>query len=282
MSRRRKSFAEKRRARQAMKRDRLDKLESRNTITEPVSLLGLATGSVRGMVQFGLMQADGGGLRAMARLAQQAQQGPTPISKALSAADNSVPMRIVLPDTLSVLGLGAGGSASSSSAGALAGTGAVGTIVSRNSSATALKDGANAPSKKGLVHTDTSPAFELVTLDFNDGSVMVPGHDQLATPGGSVNLMAQVRDTATGTYTYSWNTTGFSDATSISGSSTAPACSWPVRLRSPDTTLQSSSTPARSKPRSTCRATIRIFQGSRSIMIRWRRMPSRSSSPSTR
>ena len=49
---------------------------------------------------------------------------------------------------------------------------------------------------------------------------MVPGHDQLATPGGSVDLRAQVRDSATGTYTYSWNTTGLTDATSISGSST--------------------------------------------------------------
>ena len=58
-------------------------------------------------------------------------------------------------------------------------------------------------------------------MDYNDGDVMVPGHDQLATPGGSVNLMAQVRDSATGTYTYSWDTSGLSDATSISGSSTS-------------------------------------------------------------
>ena len=329
MSRRRKSFTEKRRARLAMKWDRLDKLESKNTITEPISLLGLATGSLRGMVQLGLMQADGGGLLTMARLTQQAHQGLTPIAKAPATSDTSVPMGILVPDTgssgaagggttvqdpyqgalrpqgesdsalvqlningsdssqaaglsapwhpaapsggggampprggsggpsaalvaasspggsgggslrstpsapgstssagassalLSTLGLGAGGSASSSSAGALAGSGAAGTTVSRNSSASALNGGANAPLKKGLVHTDTSPAFELLTLDFNDGSVMVPGHAQLATPGGSVNLMAQVRDTATGTYTYSWNTTGLSDATSISGSSTS-------------------------------------------------------------
>jgi hypothetical protein len=38
----------------------------------------------------------------------------------------------------------------------------------------------------------TSLAFELVTLHYNDGSPMVPGFDQLATPGGSVDLRAQV------------------------------------------------------------------------------------------
>jgi hypothetical protein len=312
MSRRRKSFTEKRRARLAMKWDRLDRLETKSTITEPISLLGLATGSLRGMVQLGLVQADGdnGGLLAMAQIARQAQQGLTPVAKAPLAADNLVPMGSVAPDTgssdavgggamtvqypslgasppqgesgpalvqlnvsgsgssqsagvsapchpaapsdgggampgrggsggpsaalvaasspggsgggssrsspsapastssagasstlLSVLGLGAGGSAPSAAGGG-AGAGAVATTVSRNSSATTLNGGTSTPSKKGLVHADTSPAFELVTLDFNDGSVIVPGHNVLATPGGSVNLMAQVRDTATGTYTY--------------------------------------------------------------------------------
>jgi hypothetical protein len=296
------------RSRLAMKWDRLDKLESKSTITEPISLLGLATGSLRGMVQLSLVQADGGngGLLAMAQVARQAQQGLTPVAKAPPAAGNPVPMGIVVPETgssgsggggmavqdrslvalppkadsspalvqlnisgsgssnaagpsapwhpaapsggggempgrggsggpsaalvaasssgggssrsspsapastssagasstlLSVLGLGAGGSAPSAAGGG-AGAGAVATTVSRNSSATTLNGGTSTPSKKGLVHADTSPAFELVTLDFNDGSVIVPGHNVLATPGGSVNLMAQVRDTATGTYTY--------------------------------------------------------------------------------
>ena len=49
---------------------------------------------------------------------------------------------------------------------------------------------------------------------------MVPGYQQLATPGGSVDLRAQVRDSATGTYTYAWATSGLSNATSISGAST--------------------------------------------------------------
>ena len=100
MSRRRKSFTEKRRARLAMRWDRLDRLESRQTITEPVSLLGLATGSLRGMVQLGLAQADGGNgeLLTMARLAQQAQQATTPIAKAPAAPVSSVPIGIVVPE----------------------------------------------------------------------------------------------------------------------------------------------------------------------------------------
>jgi RHS repeat-associated protein len=124
---------------------------------------------------------------------------------------------------LSVLGLGAGGSAAGG-AGAPGG-GMAATTISRNGAATALHSGSTAggvgSSHAGLFVPDVSPSFELITLDANDGDVMVPGHDQLATPGGSVNLMAQVRDSATGTYTYSWNTSGLSDATSISGSSTS-------------------------------------------------------------
>ena len=65
-----------------------------------------------------------------------------------------------------------------------------------------------------------APAFTLITLDYNDGSDFVPGAEQLATPGGSVNLRAQVIDSASGTYTYSWTTAGLTDATSISGAST--------------------------------------------------------------
>jgi hypothetical protein len=45
MGHRRRSFTERRRARLTMKWDRLDKLESKNTITEPISLLRLSTGS---------------------------------------------------------------------------------------------------------------------------------------------------------------------------------------------------------------------------------------------
>ena len=66
----------------------------------------------------------------------------------------------------------------------------------------------------------TSPAFTVYTLDYNDGNVFVPGFNELATPGGSVDLRAQVEDSATGTYTYSWNTAGLTDATNIAGAGT--------------------------------------------------------------
>ena len=112
-----------------------------------------------------------------------------------------------------------GGSAAAPTAAPASGRVAA-TTVSRNSLATTLNGGIGISPHRPVVHPDVSPAFELETLDFNDGSVMVPGYNQLATPGGSVDLRAQVRDSATGTYTYTWNTSGLSDATSISGSST--------------------------------------------------------------
>ncbi len=135
---------------------------------------------------------------------------------------------------LSALGLGAAGASS----GAAAPAGAAPTVT-RNAAAVTLSGGA-APAKGGVdspgtgtttpggvvndssssLSPPTSPAFELATVDYNDGSLMVPGFDQLATPGGSVDLRAQVRDSATGTYTFSWDTSGLTDATSISGAST--------------------------------------------------------------
>ncbi len=62
-----------------------------------------------------------------------------------------------------------------------------------------------------------SAAFTLVTLDYNQGSALVPGADQIAMPGAAVDLRAQVIDPAAGTYSYSWNTSGLTDATGISG-----------------------------------------------------------------
>jgi hypothetical protein len=290
MSRRRQSFTEKRRARLAMRWDRLDRCEPRSLITEPVSLLGLATGSLRGMVQLGLMQADGGNgtLLNLAQLARQAQQGPTQITKAPAAPASSVPIGNVVPEgtpsgaagggmtvqdpsagaappnagsgpalvelsvsgdgasqasglsapwhpaaptggggampgrggsggpssalvaaaipgrasggatntgastpassssagassaLLSTLGLGAGGSASAPSAAHGSAAGAATTTVSRNGLATTLSGGV--PKHNLMLEPDVSPAFELDTLDFNNGSLLVPGHEVLATP----------------------------------------------------------------------------------------------------
>jgi RHS repeat-associated protein len=59
--------------------------------------------------------------------------------------------------------------------------------------------------------------FPVYTLDYNAGSVLLPGADRLATPGGDVDLRAQVANTTVSSY--SWDTSGLTDATSISGTS---------------------------------------------------------------
>jgi hypothetical protein len=314
---RRPSYTEKRRARLAMKWDRLQQLEPKNTITEPISVFALSTSALRGLAQIGIMEADGGngGLLVAARLAWQARHGPTPIQKAPSAPHDSIPIGLDLapqvpaaggsatpdlslqgptphsnePAVLLNLASAAGTSGDSFhgisapwhpaspsvGGGALPARGGSGgpspaliaaaspggptpharnpalnapggpasavgpaapfpaiafgggssphaasTTISRNPLAHALNGGhARSPELSGA-SPDTGSPFELETLDYTDGSVMVPGFEQLATPGGSVDLRAQVRDSATGTYTYSWSTTGLTSANSISGAST--------------------------------------------------------------
>ncbi len=76
------SFTEKRRARLRRAVDRLDQLESRTTITEPISVTGLSVTALRGLAQLGIMQVQGGGdalerLAAASRAAQQGGQGRT-------------------------------------------------------------------------------------------------------------------------------------------------------------------------------------------------------------
>ena len=63
------------------------------------------------------------------------------------------------------------------------------------------------------------PYFPMYVLDVNDGVVLFPGADELATLRGSVILQAQVSGTTVASY--NWNTSGISsDATSIAGAST--------------------------------------------------------------
>jgi hypothetical protein len=321
------SFTAKRRARLAMKVERLERLESRHTITEPISVFALSVNAMGGLARLGLIDPHGGGraLSVLARPGQPTAQGqrranpgiaaPTnflaiaigsPARHPASAAGGTAPVQdtmapakkqapaddwltfssspesesaetglstpwhpvsppggggalpprggsggpsiastasrgaitpVYLPGSipgannagassalLSALGFGAGaGVVSAAIFPAPPGTraAAAGTTVTRNGLAAALPGGGSvAASVGGSVNPLTSPAFELKTLDYNDGSVMVPGFEQLATPGGSVDLRAQVRDSATGTYTYTWNTSGLTDATSISGAST--------------------------------------------------------------
>ena len=74
---RRLSFTERRRRRLAKKVDRLDRLETRNTITEPISVTGLAINAMGGAVSLGFIlpnQASNvlNGLRRPAGVAKQA------------------------------------------------------------------------------------------------------------------------------------------------------------------------------------------------------------------
>jgi hypothetical protein len=94
---RRLSFTERRRRKLALKTSRLDRLETRNTITEPISVTGLSLSALRGMVQFGIMQADGGNGAALqlARAAHQAQQAPVRAHLAPTAPRDAAPIGIL-------------------------------------------------------------------------------------------------------------------------------------------------------------------------------------------
>ncbi len=83
------SFTEKRRARLRKAVDRIERLEPRTTITEPISITGLSVSALRGLAQLGVMQVHGGSdaldrLAAARRAAQErgvktaAVQNPAP------------------------------------------------------------------------------------------------------------------------------------------------------------------------------------------------------------
>ena len=54
------SFTEKRRARLRKAVDRIDQLEPRTTITEPISVTALSVSALRGLAQLGIIQVHGG------------------------------------------------------------------------------------------------------------------------------------------------------------------------------------------------------------------------------
>ena len=99
MRRRRLSFTEHRQARLAMKVDRFDRLETRNTITEPISVLGLSTTAFRGLALIGIMQSDGGGraLAAINQSAGQTKQDQTPGRPGALVPTNYVPIVVGSP-----------------------------------------------------------------------------------------------------------------------------------------------------------------------------------------
>ena len=70
-------FTDRRRRQLAKKVDRLERLETRNTITEPISVTGLALSAITGASRLGLIPAFGAsnalnGLRPPAAVAKQA------------------------------------------------------------------------------------------------------------------------------------------------------------------------------------------------------------------
>ena len=77
---RRLSFTERRRRRLAKKVDRIDRLETRNTITEPISITGLLIPAVSGLVRLGIMHPYGGSnaLSGLKRAAETARQSGSP------------------------------------------------------------------------------------------------------------------------------------------------------------------------------------------------------------
>jgi hypothetical protein len=96
---RRKSFTERRRARLAMKGDRLDCLETRNTITEPVSVTGLSITALRGLALIGVMGTDDA-LSAATGATQKARENaaPSPPNRLRAPLlGNFVPTTISLP-----------------------------------------------------------------------------------------------------------------------------------------------------------------------------------------
>ena len=73
---RRQNFTEKRRARLRKAVNRVERLEPRNTITEPISVTALSLSALHGLGQFGIVQVHGGGdaLERLAAASQAARQ----------------------------------------------------------------------------------------------------------------------------------------------------------------------------------------------------------------
>ena len=97
MSSRRPSHTEKRRARLRVKVDMVDsRLEIRNTITEPISVLGLSLSAYRGVALMGLVdpRAMSNALSGPVRPDQPTGQGVHPVSQAGVPPSNFIPIEI--------------------------------------------------------------------------------------------------------------------------------------------------------------------------------------------
>ena len=116
MSRRRLHFTERRRRQLAVRIAHLDRLETRNTITEPISVLGLSTSALRGLAAIGIMEQAGLSGSPLRRLQDQTQvKGPQ------TAASHAVPANTDIPITTGLVprspaGAAGGGAAAQATA----------------------------------------------------------------------------------------------------------------------------------------------------------------------
>jgi hypothetical protein len=111
MSRRRLSFTERRRARLALKVAHLDQLEIRNTITEPISVLGLSISAFRGLAQIGIMVPDASAAaRGLEHPGQEARQARRAANQPVALPTNYVPI-VVGPQVKHAANSGAEGTA---------------------------------------------------------------------------------------------------------------------------------------------------------------------------
>ena len=86
MGRFRLSFTERRRARLAKQVNRLDRLETRNTITEPISLTALSLGLAPALMALGLPRGYGRGIGAIPHIAPDPGQPGAGLANAASHA----------------------------------------------------------------------------------------------------------------------------------------------------------------------------------------------------
>jgi len=89
-----------------MKVDRLDRLETRNTITEPISVLGLSVPAFQGLARLGFMDVNA--MRGLAPPVEAANQAGHPAGHAAAAPTNFIPI-VIGPQTHHTATAGGGG-----------------------------------------------------------------------------------------------------------------------------------------------------------------------------
>jgi RHS repeat-associated protein len=153
------SFTERRHRKLAKKVDQLDKLESRTTITEPLSFTGLALSSISGLLRFGFMYPDGSNhaLNALSRAKDAAEK-----SGVSSPKPYTLPAKLLKSiDALAV--------------GQIAGTGGT---------STAGASGTSAHPSSSDASTDWLTLTPKMTADNGTGGISKPWHPAKQPGGG--------------------------------------------------------------------------------------------------